>query len=173
MGLKGKAQDLGEAGSPVSDHPWEVLGPPLGPPGGGAQGWRAPPVQPQLPDGPPTAAEMAAGCVQGPGSAHRLWAQGRARSAQSSSSSSSSGRAERLGAGAWGAWQSRSSSEDGAGREWRNPEKRSLHRGVLHSSLQNAGDFINLLVDAAAERYISRRVSIPVSVIMYLNCKFS
>lgn len=53
------------------------------------------------------------------------------------------------------------------------PEKSSLHHYVLHFSLQNTGDLINLLVDVAAERYISGCIYISFSVIVYLNCKFS
>lgn len=53
------------------------------------------------------------------------------------------------------------------------PEKSSLDHGVLHSSLQHVGDLINLLLDIAVERCTSRCPSIPFSVIMYLNCKFS
>lgn len=52
-------------------------------------------------------------------------------------------------------------------------DKGSLDHGVSHSSPQSAGDLINLLADVAAERYVSRCIYIPFSVIIYLNCKFS
>lgn len=90
------------------------------------------------------------------------------------SPSSSAGRAERLGASSLKVWQRELlPAEDGVGINCVTLEKSSLGHGVLHFSLQNVGDLINLRVDVPAERYISRCIYISFSVFIRLNCKSS
>lgn len=66
----------------------------------------------------------------------------------------------------WKPGSSGSSSEDGV-----TLEKGSFDLCVLHFSLPNAGDLINLLADVEVERYFPCCISISSSVIMRLNCK--